>query len=125
VTPLLVDTHALLWWLADDPALTSAARAAVADPKNVPLVSSASVWEISIKRAMGKLDAPKELPEVIVSAGLEFLPVDPGHAWAAGALPPHHQNPFDRMLIAQAIEEALPIVTGDPQFERYDVATVW
>lgn len=122
---LLLDTHALLWWLGDDPGLSSDARVAIADPGNEPLVSAASVWEIAIKRALGKLEAPDELPSVIVEAGFAWLPVTAAHAWHVRDLPLHHRDPFDRLLVAQALLERLPVVTGDPRLADYGVATRW
>ncbi len=122
---LIVDTHALLWWLADDPGLSKDAREAIADPDNEPLVSAASVWEIAIKRALGKVEAPDDLPSVIVDAGLAWLPVTAAHAWHVGRLPPRHRDPFDRLLVAQAIVERLPVVTRDPTFADSGVVTRW
>jgi len=125
VSRLLVDTHVLLWWLADDPALTDTARASIADPANEPLVSAASVWEIAIKRALGKLSAPDDLPDVIASEGFAWLPVEARHAWEVRALPFHHRDPFDRLLVAQARADSLPVVTGDPWFAAYGVGVRW
>lgn len=117
---LLLDTHALLWWLADSD-LTASALAAIADPDNVVLVSAISVWEIGIKRSLGKLAAPEGLIDAIDDSGFEPLPVSFSHARAAGDLPPHHRDPFDRMLIAQATSDGLHVVTRDVAFEDYDV----
>jgi PIN domain nuclease of toxin-antitoxin system len=125
VSRLLVDTHALLWWLGDDPALSATARASIADPANDPLVSAASVWEIAIKRSLGRLTAPDDLPDVIASDGFAWLPVDERHAWAVRSLPVHHHDPFDRMLIAQAQVERLPVVTADARFAEYGVDVRW
>jgi PIN domain nuclease of toxin-antitoxin system len=125
VTRALVDTHALLWWLADDPALPAPARAVLTDPSNELLVSAASIWEIAIKRSLGKLPAPDELLEVIAQEGFIFLAVSPWHAWRVAALPHHHTDPFDRLLIAQALTEGIPIVTGDPAFAPYGVGVRW
>ena len=122
---LLVDTHALLWWLDDAPDLSAPARAAIADPANEPLLSTASLWEIAVKRALGKLTVPEELPEEIDDAGFGWLPVRPEHVWAVRDLPLHHRDPFDRLLIAQALEERLPVVTADEQFAAYGVTTRW
>jgi PIN domain nuclease of toxin-antitoxin system len=125
VSRLLVDTHAVLWWLADDEALTDSARTVMADPQNDLLVSTASVWEAAIKRALGKLTAPDDLPDVIEEEGFVFLPVTPLHAWGVGTLAPHHRDPFDRLLIAQAQAEGLVIVTGDERFAAYGVDVCW
>ena len=122
---LLVDTHAVLWWLADDEALTESARTAMADPQNDLLVSTASVWEAAIKRALGRLSAPDDLPDVIEEEGFEFLPISPLHAWGVATLPPHHRDPFDRLLIAQAQAEGLAVVTGDERFAAYGVDVRW
>jgi PIN domain nuclease of toxin-antitoxin system len=125
VSRLLVDTHAVLWWLADDEALTEPARTVMADPQNDLLVSTASVWEAAIKRALGQLTAPDDLPDVIEEEGFVFLPVSPLHAWGVGTLPPHHRDPFDRLLIAQAQAERLAVVTGDERFAAYGVDVRW
>ena len=118
---LLLDTHVLLWWLADDPGLSEKQRSAIADPANVVYVSAASAWEIAIKKALGKLIAPNDLRAALVASELEQLPVTVAHAEAVGGLPPHHRDPFDRMLIAQAGVEDLTVVTGDPVFAQYEV----
>lgn len=120
---LLLDAHALLWWLADDASLGPEARARIADPANEIFVSAATVWEIAIKRALGKLEAPAELTETIAEAGFEEAPVTAADAERAGALEPHHRDPFDRMLVAQAIRLGATIVTRDPAFAPYDVPT--
>lgn len=121
----LVDTHALLWWLTDDPRLPSAARAALADPESDPLVSSASVWQIAVKRSLGKLSAPDDLPDRIVKQGFRWLPVTAAHAWQVRDLPLHHRDPFDRLLVAQALSEHLPVLTGDARFSDYEVEVWW
>ena len=117
---LLLDTHALLWWLADE-GLNSEAREAIADPANVVVVSAASAWEISIKKALGRLAAPDDLEHQVETGGFVPLPIGIAHAIAAGQLPHHHEDPFDRMLIAQAFTEALTIVTRDKRFDDYGV----
>ena len=122
---LLVDTHALLWWLADDPGLSAAAREALAEPTTDVLVSTASVWEIAIKRALGKLGAPDDLPAHIEAAGFGWLPVTAGHAWRVGELAPHHRDPFDRLLVAQSLVEQVPIISADPRFGAYGVEVRW
>jgi PIN domain nuclease of toxin-antitoxin system len=125
VSRLLVDTHALLWWLADDPSLSPTARDAIADPNNEPLVSAASVWEIAIKRSLGKLTAPDDLPDTIADEGFAWLPISAQHAWRVRDLPMHHADPFDRVLAAQALVEGVPIVTTDPRFAEYGVDVRW
>ena len=122
---LLVDAHALLWWLTDDPALSATAREAIADPANEPLVSSASVWEIAIKRSLGKVTAPDDLPEQIAGGGFTWLPVSARHAWQVRDLPPNHRDPFDRLLAAQALTEGVPIITTDAHFTDYGVPLRW
>jgi PIN domain nuclease of toxin-antitoxin system len=117
---LLLDTNALLWWLADK-GLTDQAREAIADPGNLVAVSAVSAWEISIKKALGKLSAPDDLEHQIQAAGFTPLPVTIAHGIAAGQLPRHHDDPFDRMLIAQAAAEGLTIITGDKRFSDYNV----
>ncbi len=118
---LLLDTHALLWWLADE-GLTTEARDAIADPANLVAVSAASAWEISIKKALGKLAAPDDLEQQVQTGGFLPLPISIAHGVAAGQLPYHHEDPFDRMLIAQAHIEGLTIVTRDKRFDVYRVA---
>lgn len=125
MTRALLDTHALLWWMFRSRALPSRARALLADPSNELLVSAASVWEIAIKQSTGKLRAPDDLLERISAAGFIFLAVSPWHAWRVGTLPRHHTDPFDRLLIAQALTEGIPIVTGDPSFGPYGVGVRW
>jgi PIN domain nuclease of toxin-antitoxin system len=118
---LLLDAHAVLWWLADDDTLDAPARAAIADPANDVLVSAATVWEIAIKRAIGKLDAPTGLLEVLDRAGFDVLPITGGDAERAGELPRHHRDPFDRMLVAQASRLDALIVSRDAAFADYGV----
>ena len=117
---LLLDTHALLWWLADRE-LGADARAAIEDPLNDVFVSAATAWEISIKRSLGKLRAPDDLTAQLAANAFTSLPISVDHALAAGSLPKHHDDPFDRMLIAQATMEELTLVTRDPRFAAYDV----
>lgn len=120
----LLDTHALLWWLSDNPKLSLEARKIIADSSNLIFVSAVSVWEISIKKALGKLQAPDNLEEVIQANN--FLPqvIIFAHALEAGALPQYHLDPFDRMLIAQARIEQMTIITRDEKFPQYDVSIV-
>jgi PIN domain nuclease of toxin-antitoxin system len=121
---LLVDTHVLLWWLADDPTLPPHARAAIAAPEHRVAVSAASAWEIAIKRALGKLDAPDDLHRTLLVSGFDELAITVDHATVAGALPRHHDDPFDRMLVAQALVEDLTVITVDPRFAAYGVAVL-
>jgi PIN domain nuclease of toxin-antitoxin system len=116
---LLLDAHAVLWWLADDPTLHPAARSAIADPANDVLVSAASIWEIAIKRALGKLDAPTGLAGACDQAGFSVLPITGDDADRAGALPAHHRDPFDRMLVAQADRVGALVVSRDGVFAMY------
>jgi PIN domain nuclease of toxin-antitoxin system len=118
---LLLDTRALLWWLADE-GLSDQARDAVADQANLVMVSAVSAWEISIKKALGKLSAPDDLEQQMDEGGFAALPITIRHGIAAGELPCHHDDPFDRMLIAQAVAEGLTVVTHDKRFADYDVA---
>ena len=118
---LLLDTHVLLWWLADK-GLNDQARDAISDPDNLVMVSAASAWEISIKKALGKLSAPDDLERQVDESGFVPLPISIAHGNAADQLPRHHDDPFDRMLIAQAYAEGLTIVTRDKRFADYNVA---
>ncbi len=118
---ILLDTCVLLWWLADDPALSGPAREAIADPDNVVHYSSASIWEIVIKRGLGKLEVPDEFAEVIAGQGFRALDITPAHALQVGQLADHHRVPFDRILIAQAQVEGLTIATRDPRVKAYEV----
>jgi PIN domain nuclease of toxin-antitoxin system len=121
---LLLDTHAFLWWLADAPQLGNLARKAIGDERNDVFVSAATGWEIAIKRAAGKLQAPDNLDAMVEESGFTHLPITFFHGEQAGALPMHHRDPFDRMLVAQAQAEGLVIVTGDPYIPRYGVRTL-
>jgi PIN domain nuclease of toxin-antitoxin system len=110
-----------LWWLADDPRLPPSAATAIADGDNIVRVSAASAWEIAIKKAGGRLDAPDDLLDALESNNFDPLPITAAHALAAGALPTYHADPFDRMLVAQAGIERLALVTVDSRFAAYDV----
>jgi PIN domain nuclease of toxin-antitoxin system len=120
---VLLDTHAVLWWLGDAP-LADQARAVIEDGTNLAAVSAASVWEVAIKRSLGKLKAPAGFAQSIVAGGFEPLPITHEHAELAGQLPAHHRDPFDRMLVAQATVEGLTIVSRDPVFSRYSVDVI-
>jgi PIN domain nuclease of toxin-antitoxin system len=129
IVRVLLDTHALLWWLVDDPHLPEVARGVIRNAKNVICVSSASAWEISTKHRLGKLPEAGEiagsLDRLVSTARLEELPITIRHSLLAGALPGPHRDPFDRMLIAQSRAEAVPVVSGDPIFAEYGVEVVW
>lgn len=122
---LLLDTNALLWCLGGQSRLGAEARRRITDPGNDVWVSAASAWEIAIKAALGRLDLdgrPRDiLPREIDRAGFAPLPITIDHALAVGGLPRHHSDPFDRVLIAQAIVEGLTIVTSDRAFADYQV----
>ncbi|MGH2429782.1 MAG: type II toxin-antitoxin system VapC family toxin [Candidatus Limnocylindria bacterium] len=118
---LLLDAHVLLWWLADDPTLLRSARDAIADGENWVGVSAATVWEIGIKRALGMLDAPEDLVGAVAMSHVDPLSITLEHAATAAGLPRHHDDPFDRMLVAQASVEGLTILTRDPRIARYGV----
>jgi PIN domain nuclease of toxin-antitoxin system len=120
---LLLDTHALLWWL-EGRDLDKDVVNRISDPEILVVVSAASVWEAAIKQALGKLDVPEPLGLAAREEGFEPLQVSFDHAEAAGQLPPHHRDPFDRMLIAQAMVENLTIVTRDTAFDAYEVRTL-
>jgi len=113
----------VLWWLADMHIEVSA-QEAIADGRNELYVSAASVWEIAIKRSSGKLKFDGDVLESITSAEMYVLPIDGDHAVLAGALPPHHQDPFDRILVAQAITERMTLVTRDKVMADYGVASL-
>lgn len=125
----LLDTHVLLWWLFDDPILSSHARSIIQAPENTILVSSASSWEIATKSRLGKLphagDVAKDLPYLLQRARMQVLQITMEHALAAGMLPGPHRDPFDRMLIAQGQIEQLPIVTSDQEFKNYPIKLIW
>ena len=124
MTRFLLDTHALLWWLAEPQRLDGRAYEAIADTANEVFVSSISGWEIAVKHALGKLQAPDNLEASIKKQGFTPLPLTFRHAEQAGALPPHHGDPFDRMLVAQAQIEGLIVITRDRHISRYDVRTM-
>lgn len=119
---LLLDTHILLWVLLAPDRLPTAARHAIMEPDSDPFVSVASVWEIAIKHALGRLHVPvDQLEALIAGLGFTLLPITLPHAIRAGALPRHHADPFDRMLVAQSLCERLTLITADAALRRYDV----
>ncbi len=122
---LLLDTHALIWALEDSPRLSPTARAAIVERDNQVLVSVASAWEMAIKQALGRLEMPDDLEEVIDASGFAKRLITFADTRRAVALPPHHEDPFDRMLVAQAMVDGVPIVTCDPLIARYQVQVLW
>ena len=118
---LLLDTHAFIWWAARDSRLVESARIAIVDPDNRVVVSAVSVWEISIKRASGKLAFRHDILQVLARTGFDSLDITPRHADRAGSLPLHHTDPFDRLLIAQARIEGFVLVTQDRHLIPYGV----
>lgn len=118
---ILLDTHILLWWLADDQRLPGPIRAAVADGRNSVYVSAISVAEIAIKGSLGKLELPGDLGTAIGASGLSYLPFTSEHADHLRMLPWHHRDPFHRMLIAQAVVESMTFASVDPACRSYDV----
>lgn len=125
----LLDTHALLWWLTDDLALTRRARNFLADTKNGVVVSAASAWEIAIKARLGRLSVMQDLLDDFAGhverEGFELLSISAQHGIRAGLLSGTHKDPFDRMLVAQSQAENLPIVSSDKIFDRYGVRRIW
>jgi len=126
---LLMDTNVFLWWVIDAPALSSRARDEIANPGNEILLSAASGWEIAIKSALGRLDLPAEpqvfVPEQLHHNNFGVLPVSLHHSLAVYSLPSHHRDPFDRLLIAQAKSEQIPLISGDEALAVYEVEIVW
>lgn len=120
---LLLDTHVVLWWLADDPTLSGEMKDRLDHDPDV-FVSAASVWEVAIKQAAGKLGGPADLPERVRDSGFNLLRIDAEHAIAAGRMPLIHRDPFDRMLLAQAGSEGLVLATRDPWCQKYEVPTL-
>jgi PIN domain nuclease of toxin-antitoxin system len=117
---LLLDTHILIWWLYDDPKLPRHHRDLIADGSNDIFVSVASCWEIEIKSSRGNLVIDPDYAEALTEEGFSILPISMGHILALRTLPLHHQDPFDRILMAQAIAEDLTLLSVDRHFKRYD-----
>lgn len=129
MTDIILDTHALLWWLFDDERLSLTARDAIAKPYNRIWISAASAWEIATKSRLGKLpeagDVARRLPHYLRHARFLELSVTIEHGIKAGSLPGPHRDPFDRMLIAQSLTTHYPLVTTDPAFREYGVEIIW
>ncbi len=122
---LILDTHAALWWLADDARMGDEAARQLTDDTNQVLLSASVVWEIAIKRGLGKLSAPEGLIPTLIGAGAQPLPMTLDHAATVESLPWHHHDPFDRMLVAQALSEGASLVSRDAVFRPYGVSLVW
>ncbi len=121
---LLLDTHVLLWWLDDNPDLSRRARTVIADGNNLVFVSAAVIWEIQIKRALGKLKIPKNFRNVMDQQGFELLDITVEHAYAVGKLPLYHRDPFDRILVAQAKLENMILVSRDKRIRKYKISLI-
>lgn len=126
---VLLDTHVFLWWVEGDRALPAKARAALADRENECLISLVSAWELAIKAGLGKLKLAlpvgRYVVEHVAANGFRMLNIQMAHVGRVETLVPHHGDPFDRLLIAQALEERLPIITADPVFRKYGVKRIW
>jgi len=118
---LFLDTHIFLWWLGDNPLLSKKARNAISNVDNIIFLSAVNIWEIRIKQALGKLEITPDFFSIMKQQGFEILSITADHANRVGDLPMHHRDPFDRMLIAQAMEENLTIVTHDKVFNSYEI----
>jgi PIN domain nuclease of toxin-antitoxin system len=121
---LLLDAHVVLWAVSDPLQLSAAARGAIESPQNDVVVSAASIWELEIKRALRKLDMEVELLPELERVGIDVLPITAADATAAARLPLHHRDPFDRMLVAQAIRVHAVLVSHDHAFDAYDVSVL-
>ena len=126
---LLLDTHAFLWWVTDDPALSGAARTAIADESNTISVSAATAWEIATKHRLGKLDeaagACDRFTELVAADGFLLMPIDASHAIKAGSYRVPHRDPFDRMLAAKSELEGMKLVTRDLAFKQFGTDVYW
>jgi len=126
---ILLDTHVFLWWITDDQRLSHKARQIIGDGCNDLFLSAASGWEMAIKAGLGRLDLPAAMEEFVAEHltvnAIRALPVQMNHVLRVSDLPHHHRDPFDRLLVAQAIAEDLPIMTADPLIARYPVTVIW
>jgi len=126
---LLIDTHVLLWWIGTDRRISSRVAKLIGDPDCEVLVSTATVWEIAIKAALGQLDMPPDLGSFLrgemAANGFKNLPITFEHAVSVRDLPPHHRDPFDRLLITQSQIEGVALASSDRRFRLYDVELVW
>ena len=125
---VLLDTHAVIWYVTKDSRLSKTSYEIIDDPANKCFISIASLWEMGIKFSIGKLELNNDLQqifEIIHRTGFEFLPISVNHVLSCAQLPFHHRDPFDRIIIAQALTEKLSIITQDTHFRKYDVTVVW
>ena len=126
---VLLDTHSFLWFITADSKLSAPAQRIIATGSNEPFLSVACVWEIAVKVSIGRLPLPEPLdtfiPEQLRINRIGLLPIELRHTFAVARLPLHHRDPFDRLLIAQALAEGLPIVSADPAFDSYPVQRLW
>ena len=122
---ILLDTHSFLWWQEQSKKLKPHVQYLIANPENTVYISTASIWELAIKASLGKIKIPKDVKSAISTNHFLILPVSIDHALAVQHLPKHHTDPFDRMLVAQAIVENLTIVSRDEELKRYDVQVAW
>lgn len=121
---LLLDTHVVIWWFENSTQLSNATRDAISEPDNQVLVSTARVWEIAIKRSLKKSNSPDDFERVVPQSGFEWLSITARHASAVEKLPFIHRDPFDRLLVAQALVEDATIITRDSNIRRYAVSTL-
>jgi PIN domain nuclease of toxin-antitoxin system len=122
---LLIDSHTFLWWSEPSPHLSLTARGAIADPTNEVLISAAAVWELTIKVSSGRLSLPEDLETMVASQRFAILSITFPHLTRLAGLPRLHRDPFDRMMIAQALAEGIPIATSDRVFASYGLQVVW
>jgi PIN domain nuclease of toxin-antitoxin system len=122
---LLLDSHTFIWWATGSSSLGVGARDLIADPGSAMAISTAALWELTIKCASGKLVLPDALEDMVLGEGLSILPIEFDHLRRLETLPRHHRDPFDRMMIAQALTEGIPVATRDRIFSAYGVQVVW
>ena len=126
---VLLDTHTFLWWITDDPKLSLRVRGIISEGENEIFISAATGWEIAIKSQIGRLKLPDEPQRFILEQlkinGMKSLPIEMRHALHVSTLPAYHQDPFDRILIAQAQMEDLPVLSADPEIGKYEVTIIW
>ena len=122
---LLLDANAFVWWVTSSPRLTATARAAITDEVNEIVVGIGAIWELTIKRSLGKLHFPFDFEAELRKENFPVLPISFAHLRKLDGMPLHHRDPFDRLLIAQALAEGIPVATADRRFAAYGVQIVW